>query len=44
MTIDKLTPEQEAKIPEYLELGRKYGLGTDQYDSYEAEEVRRLYT
>lgn len=42
--IDKLTPEQEAKIPEYLEKYKKIGLSTGPTDKGKAEAaVRRAY-
>lgn len=42
--IDKLTPEQEAKIPEYVERFRAIGLCTRPTDRTKAEEqVRRSY-
>lgn len=42
--IKSLTPEQEAKIPEYLERFRKIGLSTDPTDRPKAEDaIRRSY-
>lgn len=37
--IDKLTPEQEAKIPEYIEEYMRIGLSTDPCDRTKAEEA-----
>lgn len=42
--ISELTPEQEAKIPEYLEKFRKIGLSTDPTDRVKAEAaINRSY-
>lgn len=44
MSIDKLTPEQEAKIPEYLERFKNIGLSTRPTDRAKAEAaIRRSY-
>lgn len=43
-TINKLTPEQEAKIPEYVERYRQIGLSTRQTDRAKAEDaITRSY-
>ena len=43
-TIDELTPEQEAKIPEYLERFRKIGMSCGETNKTAAEEaVRKSY-
>ncbi len=43
-TINKLTPEQEAKIPEYVEKYREIGLSTRKTDRVKAEDaISRSY-
>lgn len=42
--IDKLTPEQEAKFPEYVETFTKYGLSTDPLDPEKVQStVEKVY-